>query len=147
LKAFTKRQRRAIRKYFGHTRPFDRLKVGIEYVLQQRRRQREEAFGELRQSWEHLCRRSQWQKLIDLVQVRAGGCSQEQKPDRRGKPEAPSTPTLESSAELADGGEQAQARASSGGVDLRQSAGSEAVGRLHGPHRTDQCVVRREVLT
>jgi len=67
LDAFAAEEEKRIRKHFGHAGPFARLNVGIEHLRQERRRRRDEVFGELVAYWEELKRNRQWERLTDTA--------------------------------------------------------------------------------
>ena len=54
LASFAKQQRARIRKRFGHDGPFERLRLGIDYLIEHRRKQREETFRELVAYWQQI---------------------------------------------------------------------------------------------
>ena len=53
--------------YFGHARPFGQLKVGLEYLRQDRRREREERFRQLAHYWQELNCDGIWEELIQTL--------------------------------------------------------------------------------
>jgi CHAD domain-containing protein len=63
LEEFVARERKRIRKHFGHDGPLARLEVGIEYLRQDRRARRQEAFQELVALWDHWTQQDLWDKL------------------------------------------------------------------------------------
>ncbi|NIA21323.1 MAG: CHAD domain-containing protein, partial [Anaerolineaceae bacterium] len=65
--AFLKSERQRTIDYYGTDRPFARLKVGIEYLLEQRRLQRQELFGRLGDLWNELSRNKIWEKLVQKL--------------------------------------------------------------------------------
>jgi CHAD domain-containing protein len=67
LRAFAAKLCKRIRKHFADTGPFARLHVGIEYLQQERRRRRQQAFQELVDYWQELHRRREWQRLADVL--------------------------------------------------------------------------------
>lgn len=62
------RERERIVEAFGHAGPLARLQVGIDYLRQQRHRQREEVFRKLARYWQDLERRELWDRLVDTLQ-------------------------------------------------------------------------------
>jgi CHAD domain-containing protein len=67
LDAFAAKQRKRITTLFGHAGRFARLQAGIDYLRQDRRRHRQEVFGQLRECWEELGRRRFWESLTSVV--------------------------------------------------------------------------------
>jgi CHAD domain-containing protein len=67
LAAFVKKERRRIREHFGHDGPFERLRIGIEHLAQQRRGQRETTFRELVDFWRRLEQRGVWDALVTTI--------------------------------------------------------------------------------
>ena len=54
-------------EYYGHARPFSRLRPGIEYMKQERREHRERVFAEAAAYWDELRARNFWQDLGDSL--------------------------------------------------------------------------------
>ena len=67
LEAYAKGQRQRIVKHYGNAGPFAGVQVGIEYLRQQRRSQRERAFGQLVDFWQELEQRKTWEALAATV--------------------------------------------------------------------------------
>ncbi len=88
LDAHEKGQRRRIRKHYGNAGPHAAMQVGIEYLRQQRREQRERAFGELVDFWSELQGREIWETLVDTIASAGQQPPDSQSPDSR-PPEPP----------------------------------------------------------
>jgi CHAD domain-containing protein len=71
LEDFVARERKRIRKQFGHDGPLARLEVGIEYLRQDRRARRQEAFQELVALWDQWTRQDLWDKLRRILRGEA----------------------------------------------------------------------------
>lgn len=73
LDEFLRQQRAWIVKRYGHDRPLARLRTGIDYVREDRRRHRGDLFQQLLRYWEDLGQRHLWGRLMEMV-CAAGGC-------------------------------------------------------------------------
>jgi CHAD domain-containing protein len=67
LEAFVAAERKRIRRHFGHDGPLARLEVGIEYLRQDRRARREQAFGELAALWAQWTQEGLWDALRRIL--------------------------------------------------------------------------------
>ncbi len=67
LDAFEARQCRRLTRWFGHSGRMTRLQSGIDYLRGNRRRHREEVFGQLVQYWADLERGRFWDGLRAIV--------------------------------------------------------------------------------
>ncbi len=67
LDAFAAKQRKRILKLFGHAGRFVHLQPGIEYLRQDRRRHRQEAFEQLVEYWGRLNAQRFWEGLAAAV--------------------------------------------------------------------------------
>jgi CHAD domain-containing protein len=65
---FLEQERRATVEYFGHDRPFHRLKPGLLLVREDRAKHRRQVFGELLEYWEGLDTEHFWSALEDVVE-------------------------------------------------------------------------------
>jgi CHAD domain-containing protein len=54
-------------EYFGHARPFGRLKPGILYLRQERQEQREKLYTEFVGFWQELQAQNTWDNLLELI--------------------------------------------------------------------------------
>ena len=75
LEAFLESERQRTIDYFGAAGPFARLKVGIEYLLEQRRLQRQKLFRRLGDSWNELSHKKIWEKLVRKLDSCTASCS------------------------------------------------------------------------
>jgi CHAD domain-containing protein len=71
LDALTAAERKRIRKHFGHEGPLARLEVGIEYLRQDRRARRQEAFEELSAFWGEATQQGRWDDLRRILRGEA----------------------------------------------------------------------------
>lgn len=67
LDAFVREQHDRLVELFGHAGRLARLQPGIDYLRQDRRRHRQEVFGELVAYWAQLGQRQVWDRLRDAV--------------------------------------------------------------------------------
>jgi CHAD domain-containing protein len=67
LDVFAAHQRRRIKALFGHAGRFNRLQPGIDHLRADRRRHREEVFGQLVEYWGELGRNGLWERLTNAV--------------------------------------------------------------------------------
>jgi CHAD domain-containing protein len=63
VEAFTEQERLRTIEYFGHHGPFNRLGPGLQLLIDERRRHREEAFAELAEFWQRLSAEQFWDHL------------------------------------------------------------------------------------
>ena len=70
LDEFTAQERKLIGRNFGNDRPFARLAPGIEYLRDQRRRQRKAVFDKLALHWHQLEEQAVWDHLVDVARSR-----------------------------------------------------------------------------
>jgi CHAD domain-containing protein len=67
LTAFLQDERERTVLYYGHGRPFARLRPGLEYLLQERRMSRELLFRELCDEWARFGREELWERLVGTL--------------------------------------------------------------------------------
>jgi len=67
LPAFRKAERLRTAEYYGSARPFKRLAAGIEHLIEDRRRRREEAFAELTDYWRECTEAGTWDRLAGMI--------------------------------------------------------------------------------
>jgi len=67
LDAMLQKQAKRLRSLYGHAGPLARLKAGIEYLQQERRRHRRKLFQTLVHYWERLDRKGAWDRLTRIV--------------------------------------------------------------------------------
>lgn len=72
------KQARRLRRAFGHTRPLERLRVGIDYLKQDRQRRRRELFETLVAFWREQTEAGLWDDLVQVVRSRG---AQPKEPD------------------------------------------------------------------
>jgi len=95
LPAFMEEERARTQEYYGSARPFQRLALGLEYLRENRRQQREATFVELAEYWKHLADEGVWNRLAGTVvaAVQRSGqpevAGQEPPPDAQAPAEAP----------------------------------------------------------
>lgn len=70
LEAFRNKQRKRLRKRYGHAGPLARLEPGIDYLRRERAADRRQIFEALVQCWEELRERGMWEELERIVQER-----------------------------------------------------------------------------
>jgi hypothetical protein len=68
LEAFAVAERESVLAHFGNLGPLGRVNLGIEYLRQDRQRQREKSFAELVAYWGELKRVGLWEDLLRLIQ-------------------------------------------------------------------------------
>jgi CHAD domain-containing protein len=68
--AFIEQERRATVAYFGHARPFNRLRPGLLLLRDERRKHRNSLFGDLSEYWHTLREQRFWDALADAVVAR-----------------------------------------------------------------------------
>ncbi len=93
LPCLLEEERASIVKRYGHAGPSDRLKPGIDYLIDREQRRRRERFGELTCFWRQQVQRGTWAQLGKLL--RYPSASSEEKPEEAtaGKPiEQPVSP-------------------------------------------------------
>lgn len=71
LDAFLDEERRRMVACFGNSRPFARVKIGLEYLQQNRRSARRAVFDELSDFWQALRSQRVWERLTTAVQTDA----------------------------------------------------------------------------
>jgi CHAD domain-containing protein len=64
LQAFLAEELERTVVYFGHARPFARLKPGLEYLREERRSHRQALFGQLVDYWHQLDQEGLWDELV-----------------------------------------------------------------------------------
>ncbi|OHB79250.1 MAG: hypothetical protein A2V98_06315 [Planctomycetes bacterium RBG_16_64_12] len=67
LPRFVEEERERTIAYYGHARPFGRLKIGLDYLRQERASHRQQAFGELIGLWQELSQEGLWERMIGTV--------------------------------------------------------------------------------
>lgn len=72
LATFLEAERERTVAYFGHARPFRQLKVGLEYLRQERQQHREQVFGQLVGYWQELNQDGLWERLVQTVRAPLG---------------------------------------------------------------------------
>ena len=72
LEIYLEKERERILEAYGHEGPLARLQVGIDYLRQERAKQREEVFRDLVRYWQELDRQGLWDSLAGIVRARAG---------------------------------------------------------------------------
>ena len=68
VEAFLEEERQRTTKYFGHHGPFNRLKPGLQMLIDERRAHRHGTFGELVTYWSTLDAERFWRDLETMVQ-------------------------------------------------------------------------------
>lgn len=68
LEGFAEEERERTVAYFGHARPFGRLKIGLDYLRQERGRHRREGFAQLAHLWREFNQDGLWERLVRTVQ-------------------------------------------------------------------------------
>ncbi len=96
LTVFLEQERERTAVYYGHARPFNRLRPGLEYLLQEREMGRELLFRELCDEWARLNRDGLWEKLIRTLLEFDRPAASDPAPD-------PARPAAASDAALASG--------------------------------------------
>ena len=72
IEAFMDRERLAAIDYFGHPRPFEPLRPGLQLIHDGRKTHREQSFAELLGYWKQLERENFWEDLENLLRSQAG---------------------------------------------------------------------------
>ena len=67
LLQFLEEERERTLEYYGHARPFGRLKSGILYLRQERQEQREKIYHEFVEFWQELQNQNIWDNLLELI--------------------------------------------------------------------------------
>lgn len=67
LAAFEAAERQRTKEYFGHDRPFARLKPGLDHLAADRRQRRDQIFHALGAAWRAIEQRGVWTKLAALL--------------------------------------------------------------------------------
>lgn len=73
LQALLEEERSRIERHYGHDGPLKRLKTGIDFLQEERRQQRQQAFEELVVYWRELQEQAVWERLTGMVQSFAAG--------------------------------------------------------------------------
>ncbi len=71
LVAFTRTEAAQIHIFFGDSRRFNRLLPGLEYLRDDRKARREQAFGELVAFWQELTEKRVWKQLAHVLEADA----------------------------------------------------------------------------
>ncbi len=95
LDDFTARQRKRAIRLFGHAGRLARLRPGIEYLREDRRRWRQTVFGELVDFWADLEKRRFWDELIAAVSIPGKNVLH----NATAEPDAPKSPLPEAAAD------------------------------------------------
>jgi hypothetical protein len=85
---FAKESKR-VERYYGHPGPLARLKVGFDYLRDERRGERAELFARLRQLWGQLEETKFWDCLVATIRWRPAASKPE--PSGGGGPPVPET--------------------------------------------------------
>jgi CHAD domain-containing protein len=67
LAAFSRTEAAQIYGFFGDSQRFDRLRPGLDYLIQDRKARRDQAFAELVSFWQELCDKRVWEQLMVLL--------------------------------------------------------------------------------
>jgi len=70
LDTFIREEQEHTEEYFGHTRPFARLRPGLEHLVERQRRRRDELFAEAGRTWSRLGDQAVWEKLVQTLDRR-----------------------------------------------------------------------------
>ena len=81
LATFLEVERERTVDYFGHARPFRQLKVGLEYLRQERQQHREAVFGQLVGYWQELNEDGLWERLVQTVRAPLGPSLESEPPN------------------------------------------------------------------
>lgn len=73
LESYLGQQQRRIVRLYNHPAPLDRLRIGIEYLRDARRSQRQQVFSSLVQHWRALVEQDFWPTLVEVVKMRPMG--------------------------------------------------------------------------
>jgi len=68
VEAFMEQERLRTIEYFGHHGPFNRLKPGLQMLIDEQRRYRDATFGALAEHWEKLGEERLWDNLDAMLQ-------------------------------------------------------------------------------
>jgi CHAD domain-containing protein len=69
LDDFSAGERQRLTASYGHTRPFERLQPGVDFLRENRRRRREELFRELGDLWREMEEQDFWNGLLGVVRI------------------------------------------------------------------------------
>ena len=85
IDAFLEQERRAAAEYYGHSRPFHRLRPGLHFIRKERLAHRRAAFAELIEYWKQMDAQNLWESLEDALRrhVEAVGPSAPKRQDER----------------------------------------------------------------
>jgi CHAD domain-containing protein len=75
LDAFSEEERRRMSACFGSSRPFERVKIGLEYLRKNRRKARRAVFEELGELWQVLRSQGIWDRLAATVRGETAAAS------------------------------------------------------------------------
>ncbi len=89
LKAFGKQERARTEKYYGHARPFRRLKWGIEHLMADRESHRKSVFAELVEFWSGMDHKNVWGGLFTMLQTLSVRPTGRQSPPARSEQSGP----------------------------------------------------------
>jgi CHAD domain-containing protein len=96
LQRFLEAERQRTLEHFGHTRPFNRLKAGIQHLNDERLAHRRQAFDRLAAEWGRLAETGLWTRLLGVLEIRlrpaAVTAPVAQLPAAESAPEAPAPP-------------------------------------------------------
>jgi len=70
LPVFTEQENQKTLDYYGHARAFSRLKPGLDYLLQERIKQRKILFDSLCELWARIHKEGIWEELESILQSR-----------------------------------------------------------------------------
>ncbi|MBN1764455.1 MAG: CHAD domain-containing protein [Sedimentisphaerales bacterium] len=99
LDTFIRKEHSRTIQYFGHTRSFHRLKPGIEYLTKERQQYRNTVFEQLKQYWQKLLERDNWDKLEQVLNEQVAQFKEPQQPSAIEASPAESQETLSLPAE------------------------------------------------
>jgi len=92
LEGFAEKERERTVAYFGHARPFGRLKIGLDSLRQERARHRREGFSQLARLWQDLNQDGLWERLVRTVQRPFEPPAGSERPDGAAAPETGDKP-------------------------------------------------------
>ena len=72
LPTFMAKERVRTQRYFGHTRSFARLMLGLTYVRDERARHRTRRYQEFLELWQEIQARNVWSGLAETLQRSVG---------------------------------------------------------------------------
>ena len=78
LGTFIEQERGRTIEYFGHARPFNRLRDGLEFLRDERTRHRQQVFAEVLEHWQRLRAAGFWDRLEAMLQPDGAGSSSPQ---------------------------------------------------------------------